>query len=81
MTGYYVYILQSESEPSRHYTGSTSNLRARVRAHNQGKNNHTRKFRPWRIKTALFFTEEDRAKDFELCLKSGAGRAFAKKRL
>jgi len=31
--------------------------------------------------TVVSFSEKDRAKDFERYLKSGSGRAFAKKRL
>ncbi|RLC11429.1 MAG: GIY-YIG nuclease family protein, partial [Deltaproteobacteria bacterium] len=38
-------------------------------------------FRPWRIKTAIAFTDRAKALDFEKYLKSPSGRAFAKKRL
>jgi len=77
----YVYILQSEIAPETHYTGITGNLQARLVKHNEGGVSHTKKFRPWRIKTALAFSEPQRALDFEQYLKSGSGRAFAKKRL
>ena len=39
------------------------------------------KFRPWRIKTAIAFTERQRAIELERYLKTASGRAFAKKRL
>ena len=43
---HYVYILRSESEPERHYTGITGNLRSRLQAHNAGLCEHTAKYRP-----------------------------------
>ena len=77
----YVYILQSESDPARFYAGLTDNLKDRLRRHNAGEVAHTAKFRPWRIKTALAFTNRTRAVEFESYLKTASGRAFAKKRL
>ena len=58
----YVYILQSKSNTERFYTGITDDLRDRLRRHNAGEVPHTAKFRPWRIKTAIAFT--DRERDF-----------------
>jgi len=52
-----------------------------MKAHNQGKNSHTSKYKPWRVKTAIAFTDRQRAFDFEAYLKSPSGRAFAKKRI
>jgi len=43
---HYVYILVSESEPDRHYIGSTSDLNARLAAHNAGRVSHTSKYKP-----------------------------------
>ena len=77
----YVYILQSESHPDRFYTGFSEDLNARLLAHNNGCCDYTRPFRPWRIKTAVMFTDLDQARAFERYLKSPSGRAFAKKRL
>jgi predicted GIY-YIG superfamily endonuclease len=81
MRFYYVYILRSEKEPQYFYTGFTENLDARLRAHNSGKVSHTTEHRPWQIKTAIAFTDRQKALDFERYLKSPSGRAFAKKRL
>ena len=78
---FYVYILQSFEHPDRFYSGFTENLKGRLAHHNQGSCPHTRKFRPWRIKTAVAFTEREQALEFERYLKTGAGRAFAMKRL
>ena len=77
----YVYILQSLAQPERFYVGSTDNLRERLRRHNGGEVPHTSKFMPWRIKTAVAFTDRVRAAEFEHYLKTASGRAFAKKRL
>lgn len=81
MQFYYVYILQSESEPQHYYTGFTEDLNARLKAHNSGQVPHTAKYKPWRIKTTIAFTDRAKALDFEKYLKSPSGRAFAKKRL
>ena len=78
---YYVYILQSEKSPERYYTGFTQNIKSRLKSHNRGDNPHTLKYKPWRIKTAVAFTDRQKALDFEAYLKSPSGRAFAKKRL
>jgi len=76
----YVYILQSRSHPECFYTGRTANLRERLRKHNAGGVPHSSKFKPWKIKTAIAFSDESRAIAFEQYLKSSSGRAFAKKR-
>jgi putative endonuclease len=81
MKFFYTYILQSEKYPSRFYTGFTEDLESRLKAHNAGQDPHTAKYKPWRIKTAIAFTNKQKALDFESYLKSPSGRAFAKKRL
>jgi predicted GIY-YIG superfamily endonuclease len=77
----YVYILQSVTEGEHFYTGVTDDLRARLTKHNSGEVTHASKYRPWRVKTYVAFTDADRAHAFEKYLKSGSGRAFAKARL
>ena len=77
----YVYILQSEANSARFYVGLTDDLKDRLRRHNAGEIPHTAKFKPWRIKTAIAFTDREQAAAFEQYLKSASGRAFAKKRL
>jgi predicted GIY-YIG superfamily endonuclease len=81
MSFYYVYIIQSLSDTGSFYTGFTENLEQRLQDHNSGKNLHTSKSRPWRIKTALSFTDRQKALDFERYPKTPSGRAFAKTRL
>ena len=81
MKHYYVYILQSENNPNHYYTGFIEDLKVRLDTHNAGQNPHTTKYKPWRIKTSIAFTDKQKALDFEAYLKSPSGRAFAKKRL
>ena len=69
---YYVYIVQSEEFPDRYYTGFTEDLDSRLKDHNSGKNSHTKKYRPWRIKTTIAFTDRQRAIDFESYLKTAS---------
>jgi putative endonuclease len=59
----------------------TADLRARLAKHNAGEVLHTSKYKPWLIKTYIAFSDERQASAFEKYLKSGSGRAFAKKRL
>jgi len=63
------------------YSGLTENLDDRVKEHNQGKCVHTLKHIPQQIKTAISFTNREKAIEFEKYLKTSLGRAFAKKRL
>jgi predicted GIY-YIG superfamily endonuclease len=78
---HYVYILQSLSGSSTFYVGQTRDLTARLAKHNAGEVPHTSKQCPWRIKTAIAFTDQERTLAFEKYLKTASGRAFAKKRL
>ena len=78
---WYVYILRSVSYPSRTYTGLTADLRRRFAEHNAGKSPHTRKCSPWKLVTYCAFANKQRAERFEAYLKSGSGRAFARRHL
>lgn len=77
----FVYILVSESNPDRHYTGLTHNVERRLRAHNAGQVPHSSRFRPWRLETAMAFRSHAKARCFEVYIKSHSGRAFAKRHL
>jgi putative endonuclease len=76
----YVCILES-LESEHFYVGVADDASARLIKHNAGEVPHTSKYRPWRIKTYVAFTDAKRALAFEKYLKSDSGRAFAKKRL
>ena len=77
---YRVYVLESLTDPERHYTGHTSDeVAVRLSWHNQGRSRHTAKYRPWKVIVSMEFCEERVAVAFERYLKSGSGRAFAKR--
>ena len=75
----FVYILQSHSDPERHYTGVTSDVDNRLEWHNHGPSGQTLKHRPWSLLVVVEFPTEAPARRFERYLKSGSGRAFAKR--
>ena len=77
----FVYVLRSRSDPTRYYTGITSNVAARLAAHKAGHCTHTADGRPWEIDGVVAFRDEARALKFERYLKSGSGVAFAKRHL
>lgn len=74
-----VYILRSDSSPSRHYVGITNNLAQRLEWHNQGPCGYTIDHRPWSVVVSMEFSTEHEAVRFEKYLKSGSGRAFTKR--
>ena len=76
-----VYVIKSEADPTRYYTGLTSNLAARLNAHNAGRVPHTSDGKPWIVDVLVEFADERRAVAFEKYLKSGSGSAFAKRHL
>lgn len=76
---HYVYIIISESFPGQKYIGRTQDFRSRVEKHNNGASLHTAKFRPWKLDAYCAFSEKTKAIRFERYLKSGSGRAFAKR--
>ncbi|MBQ9336981.1 MAG: GIY-YIG nuclease family protein [Lentisphaeria bacterium] len=76
---FYTYILRSISHPDQRYIGSTGDLRKRLAVHNAGSVIHTAKFRPWKVEAYFAFESEERARAFEIYLKTGSGHAFAKR--
>ena len=75
----YVYMLQSEATPDRHYVGCTVDLRRRLAEHNAGESPHTAKYAPWSLLGYLAFSDAAKADRFETYLKSASGRSFAKR--
>ncbi len=75
----YVYMLQSTADPERHYVGGTLDLKRRLSDHNSGRSPHTSKFTPWKLIGYIAFSDHTKADMFEAYLKTGSGRAFAKK--
>ena len=75
-----VYIIRSDADPSRHYVGITSDVRERLEWHNYGPyGRHTVSNRPWSLVVSMEFPSERDAVRFQKYLKSGSGRAFAKR--
>ena len=77
---YYVYILKSSKSGILYY-GYTTDLKRRLEEHNSGKSQFTKGHMPWILEFYSAFIAEQKAKDFELYLKSGSGKAFVYKRL
>jgi predicted GIY-YIG superfamily endonuclease len=75
----FVYILRSNKNPDRYYVGLTSNVAGRLRWHNDGPSGVAIPHRPWSLVVSLEFSDAKTAVRFERYLKSGSGRAFAKR--
>ena len=76
---HYCYILLS-SKSHTFYFGSTNNLKLRLNLHNNGKVKSTKAYLPWKLVWYSAFSTEKEARDFEMYLKTGSGKAFAYKR-
>lgn len=74
-----VYIIRSAAAPNHRYVGLTNDLGERLAWHNEGPSGYTTSYRPWSIVVSLEFPNERMAVRFEKYLKSGSGRAFAKR--
>lgn len=75
----FVYVLKNTDPVARYYTGVTTEVHARLEAHNRGACPHTARYRPWVLHVVIEFADEANALAFEKYLKSGSGRAFAKR--
>ena len=78
---HYVYLIRSISSPNQTYVGFTDDLETRLKDHNRGASVHTAPFRPWSLVSAHAFTDRRKAKALDQYLKSGSGRAFARRHL
>lgn len=74
-----VYILNSLIDLDRMYVGHTSDMQNRLHEHNGGECVHTNKYKPWKIRTCIYFDTKEKAVAFEQYLKSGSGRSFSKR--
>lgn len=74
-----VYVLRSEADPNRHYIGIACDPEERLAWHNAGPCGYTVAYRPWTLAVTIGFPTERQALRFEKYLKSGSGRAFAKR--
>jgi putative endonuclease len=75
----FVYVLKAADAAPHFYVGLTSDVSARLVHHNAGRCPHTSRNRPWELHVVIEFRDEPTAVRFERYLKSGSGRAFAKR--
>jgi len=69
---FYVYVLHSIKDNGV-YIGFSTNLRTRLRQHQEGENFATSHRRPWKLIYYEAYTEREDAEGREKFLKSGAG--------
>ena len=74
-----VYLIRSLSRPDQTYIGVTGDIETRLVKHNAGRSLHTSKYAPWKLMVAVSFADVRKANAFERYLKTGSGRAFAKR--
>ena len=75
---WFVYL--PKCSDNKIYTGCTSNIENRLDRHTKGYVNYTSNRLPVQLMTYIAFTDKYKAYEFERYLKSGSGKAFAKKR-
>jgi len=76
---FYVYILQLKD--GSYYIGYSSNLKQRIKEHDQGLVSSTKNLRPVKLIFYAAFSNIKKALAFEKYLKSSSGFAFRNKRL
>jgi len=76
---FYNYVLQSVK--NNIYIGYTTDLRARLKEHNHGRNKSTKRFMPWKLIYYEACLDEKDAKRRERYLKTTQGQRLLKRRL
>lgn len=74
---HYTYLLKLSN--NNYYTGSTNNLKERIKEHSHGKCYTTKKFFPIKLVWYSGFKTKKLATNFEKYLKSSSGKAFRNK--
>jgi putative endonuclease len=77
---FYVYVIKSKGDGG-FYIGYSSNLRARLWQHQEGRSRATSYRGPWRLIYYKAYLRQSDALGREKYLKSGAGRRFLKAQL
>ena len=75
---WYAYILKCSDDT--YYTGCTCDLADRINRHSKGENTYTKERLPVVLVYYSAFQNKYKAYEFEKYLKSGSGKAFARKR-
>lgn len=77
---FYTYILKSKKN-NKLYTGYTSDLRKRLKEHNEGKSKYTKNNGPYDLIYYEACLEKEDAMRREVYLKSGRGKRYTTARL
>ncbi|OGG11816.1 excinuclease ABC subunit C [Candidatus Gottesmanbacteria bacterium RBG_13_45_10] len=77
---YYLYIIHSQKD-NNFYTGTTSDLKRRLKEHNQGKNFSTAPRRPFKLIYYEAYLLKEDAEAREKYLKTSMGRRVIRKQL
>ena len=77
---FYNYVLKSEKDKNI-YIGFTSDLKNRLKEHNQGLNLSTKRYKPWKLIYYEACLDEKDAKRRESYLKTTQGGRLLKRRL
>lgn len=77
---FYVYVIESIKHGNL-YIGYTTDLKTRLKEHNQGVNTSTRPYCPWRLIYYEACLSKDDAKRREKYLKTNQGSRLLKRRL
>ena len=77
---YYIYILQSEKD-NQYYTGYTSNLKERLKLHNDGKVTSTKNRIPLKLVYFEGCLNQQDATHREKYLKTSWGKRYIKERI
>ncbi len=76
---YAIYILKCSN--AQYYTGFSTNLKQRMKAHLDGQVHFTKDKLPVELVHISYFIDKQKAYDFERYLKYGSAIAFRNKRL
>jgi putative endonuclease len=74
----YVYLLELSNGDI--YVGWASDLKARLAQHRRGAAQSTKAYLPLKLRSYIAVETEETAVDLERYLKSGSGKAIARKR-
>ena len=79
---YYFYIIQSIKKPDVIYSGSTDDLRERIREHSRGRVTSTKRYLPLKLVYYEAYVSEEDAREREQKFKRhGKGNDELKKRI
>lgn len=79
---YYFYLIQSIKKPDVIYSGSTNDLRERIKEHNRGRVTSTKRYLPWKLVYYEAYASGEDAREREQRFKRhGKGNDELKKRI